>query len=549
MRLRTKGAGGRNGAVIAVCVLALSITASAATSKVLESRRYNSIYEQLTRTIEQDVQRYLEEYETVEEGVYLNPQVGSQPAGGGLSQEEMDAIISSITSSLEYQLIRDLIDANETASQAQMDALRESIYSHVETELAGRSVTAELSQTDMESIVAAVSAIVKSNTMNTLYEFQSGNETDIANLQTSVDGDLSKINTKLSEYGNKFTSVSDQLDKLNNELDKLEDSSGTDMKSLQNYINDLNRSHNALANDVANLANFVNFSETAQMSLAQQVEANKQLIGNLISLLDSSYQSLSGRLDELSVSAGSISDRLNKTNAMLDDYVAGSVTKDELMQQVTLTKQAMQAELDQMDSSMTTDMSGTRAMISQLDALYSQLSAQTGALDQATKDSLLDVKTSISGSITSVQSEVDLLRQEITSMGGSLNQTMASLATLSQSFGELSDSVAQYAQTVTMLESQLNDRFDKNGDATILNRLEGVETVNGEQTTSINQLNTSLTDLTNQFNALKLLYEGTNTKFENFLNNGAVYVQRWDPDTKTLYLAPYDNSGSSSSTP
>ena len=183
-----------------------------------------------------------------------------------------------------------------------------------------------------------------------------------------------------------------------------------------------------------------------------------------------------------------------------------------------------------------------RRAIDTLSGIQTSLAEQQGEMSTDFSNQLRAQSTALSGSIDGVSREVEALQASLTTVGSDLSQAQSSITSLSQSLAQLSQSVSGYAVTVNWLNTQLTQPVDENGTPTMAGRLGNCEQTDTEQTTSIGQLTQSLTTLTDNFNALKLAYETSNDKMEDFLSNGAVYVQRWDASTKTLYLAPYDNT-------
>lgn len=432
--------------VIAVFIaIALVIVVSAGTAFLVARTEAKKVQKNLVATIKGDLGEYLSDYVAVQTGTEgeITPDNGEIT----LTQEQIDAIVESVSSTIEYSLIKDTISKYSSVSEESLAALKASLSEQINKVLDSNEETKDLTAEEKESIVNTVSTIVKYDMLDMMKEYEANNAADIQLLRESMNKDISELKTTLKTYEEKFTTLQNSINALDKEsaekianLSKENNEKITDLQNAvenleQNYSGDttsLTEKYEVLSNQYTTIAKSVEYLEKLNIEpelsdIKKNVETNKNDINTLVNLLNENFASLN---NELAKTQNSLGTQIASTNSALQNYTKNATEE---------AKAALQKEIEATKAALAQEMQGASAeQQKNLQSIYDELSAAQTNLENSNMEMSV-LEAALNQNVANINSSFEAYKESVQKQ---INATNSNLDTLSQTLAEASKSLA-----------------------------------------------------------------------------------------------------------
>lgn len=536
-------------------VVAIVVGVSAGVSTYMVHKEVARVQDKLVVKIKGDLGEYLGEYQGISTGIsgtLTADKSGSEAVE--LTEDQINSIVSAVSGSIEYDLIKDTISSYSNVSEESLAALKNSMTEKIHTILNENPNTASLSEEEKRSMEEVISTIVKSDLLSAVSDYSASNDKDIAVLQQSIEKDIDSLNKIIDSYDSKFESLKSEIaDLTSDSVDKDEVLNIKD--DLNDKLNDLTSEYKSLVlevdtinNDSLTTTDIVNNlytdDNTKALSAAQgaalkklidnnvaAIEKNTSNLNGLISALNSSFDSINASLENAQNSTGQVvsdlealSTTLSQTKDILSNQQSESNEKIEalteaknlIQQNLATASEDTQTKLTSLSTEMDNQIQALRAgneantseLIGKIDSAKGALESDISSNSAAIAQNSAAISTN-SANIAALQSTLNTFNTELTGIKNSVTTLQGTIATLNSLVKDSQMGNEKLDERVTSLESGLAALTNQIGDETggLVKRIKVLENTIG---------NTSISSIG----------DGTVTGALSELNSNIVEVQK-----------------------
>jgi len=417
--------------IIATAIaIVLVITISSATAMAVARGEVKKVQAALTNTVKTDLGEYLAEYQGTASGSSgsLSADVLEEV---GLSEEQITQIIEAVTSSIEYDLIKETISSYSQVSEDNLKTLEKKLTEKVYSVLDNSSHTASLSSNEKDSMIKTITAIVKSDMLSILSEHGGVDNSELTLIRTSLEKDVSDIEALIAAYEL-------ELDRIQDELTEMAKASNLEKTNVK--LEDIVKEYNALVAKVNTLnKDLENASSSSLKEMQDLIDKNNQ---NNSDQIQATKDSIDELINNLTKEMLAVSKDLETSNA---------TTQNELLNIANRVQNL-------------TDVTGENKtqLESELEAAQDLLNQKIIELGQYSSSELAGYKTTIDQSLDSLRAgnTVDLnnLKDTLVAANSQLNIDLT--ASIDAKYAELNqnlnDSNANNLALITKAQQDMN---------------------------------------------------------------------------------------------
>lgn len=513
-------------------VVAIVVGVSAGVSTYMVHKEVARVQDKLVVKIKGDLGEYLGEYQGISTGIsgtLTADKSGSEAVE--LTEDQINSIVSAVSGSIEYDLIKDTISSYSNVSEESLAALKNSMTEKIHTILNENPNTASLSEEEKRSMEEVISTIVKSDLLSAVSDYSASNDKDIAVLQQSIEKDIDSLNKIIDSYDSKFESLKSEIaDLTSDSVDKDEVLNIKD--DLNDKLNDLTSEYKSLVlevdtinNDSLTTTDIVNNlytdDNTKALSAAQgaalkklidnnvaAIEKNTSNLNGLISALNSSFDSINASLENAQNSTGQVvsdlealSTTLSQTKDILSNQQSESNEKIEalteaknlIQQNLATASEDTQTKLTSLSTEMDNQIQALRAgneantseLIGKIDSAKGALESDISSNSAAIAQNSAAISTN-SANIAALQSTLNTFNTELTGIKNSVTTLQGTIATLNSLVKDSQMGNEKLDERVTSLESGLAALTNQIGDETggLVKRIKVLENTIGNTSIS-----------------------------------------------------------------